>query len=79
MTGEHGGVNLITVFKALGWSGVWHNVFYKSAESNGQSGIAYGWKRWEHWCVAFNMEAGQIISYVDGQDDGAQVPTFTVW
>ena len=73
MRGEGEIVNLITFFKALGWGGVWHKVGYKTMDTNGLAGKAYGWKRWEQWCVAFDMEVGQVISYVDGMDDGAGV------
>ena len=66
-------VHLLTIFKALGWGGVWHQVGYKVQDSNGLSGKVYGWKRWEQWCVAFDVEVGQIISYVDGVFDGARV------
>ena len=66
-------INLITFFKNLGWGGVWHMVDTKTMDSNGQAGKAYGWKRWEQWCVAFDMEVGQIFSYVDGHDDGKTV------
>ena len=75
MRGEGEIVNLITVFKALGWGGVWHRVGDKTMNTNGLAYIPYGWQRWEQWCVAFDMEAGQVISFVDGNDDGAGVST----
>ena len=67
-------INLVTVFKALGWSNTWHQVGYFVRASNGMElSKVYGWKRWEQWCVAFDMVAGQIVTYVDGLYDGATV------
>ena len=73
---HHGGiVNLITFFKLLGWGGVWHVVNNAMTDSNGHAGKAYGWRRWEQWCVGFDMEVGQIFSYLNGKDGGSQVTT----
>ena len=30
----------------------------------------YGWRKWEQWCIAFDMEVGQVFTYVDGDEDG---------
>ena len=74
MKSEGGIINLITVFKDLGWGGTWHRVGYKQMDSNGlATSKLYGWKRWEQWCVGFDMVAGQIVTYVDGLYDGATV------
>ena len=54
---------------------MWQKVGNRTMDTNGLAimEIRYGWKRWEQWCVAFDMEAGQVITYVDGVDDGAGV------
>ena len=31
----------------------------------------YGWRRWEQWCVAFDMDVGQVFTFVDGNEDGS--------
>ena len=71
-------VNLITISKDLGWEPLFHTVGSTWHGSNGLSGHQYGWKKWEQWCVAFDMDVGQTITYVNGVDDGAQVNFFTI-
>ena len=75
MKGEGGLMNLITVFKDHGWGGMFHQVGNKTQDTNGLTypHKRYGWKRWEQWCAAFDMEVGQVITYVDGLFDGAGV------
>ena len=36
----------------------------------GLSGYLHGWKLWEQWCAAFDLENGIITTYVNGLDDG---------
>ena len=77
MKEEAGFVNLITSYTVdfcspkkatLVGTYKWH-----TGVSNGLSGVGTRWQLWEQWCVAFDMEAGQTISYVDGLEDGEQV------
>ena len=75
MKGEGGMVNLLTVFKDQGWGGMWHQVGNKTRDTNGLTHPhkKYGWMRWEQWCAGFDMEVGQVFTYVDGLFDGAGV------
>ena len=75
MKGEGGLVTLLTVFKDKGWQGTWHQVGNMTRDTNGLTypHKRYGWKRWEQWCAGFDMEVGQVFTYVDGLFDGAGV------
>ena len=72
MKAEDGIVNLIQFSKLYGWSGVFPTIGPNGYHKGGLSGFSYGWRRWEQWCVAFDLESGQGTSYVNGMDDGTQ-------
>ena len=64
-------VNLFTIFKKFLWPSVLHSTDGFVGSYNGGSMKArYGWRKWEQWCVAFDMEVGQVFTYVDGDEDG---------
>ena len=74
MKSEGGIINFVTLYKDHGWSSTFHKVGYHEGGSNGMElSKVYGWKRWEHWCIAIDMVAGQVVTYVDGLYDGATV------
>ena len=65
-------VNMLTIQKKFSWPSVQSIIDGNVGSFNGMSMKgAYGWRRWEKWCVAFDMEVGQIFTYVDGDEDGA--------
>ena len=66
-------VNLVTLLKSRGWPNYGHLVGINDRASNGFAEDRYGFERWEQWCVAFDLEVGQTITYVDGGYDGARV------
>ena len=72
MKAEDGIVNLIHFYKQFGWSGIWPVVGGHGYHKGGLSGYLYGWKRWERWCAAFDLENGIYTTYVNGLDDGTQ-------
>ena len=63
---------MFTVKKMFGWPSVQYFIDGGAGSVNGNSKKAkYGWYRWEQWCVGFDMEAGKVFTYVDGDEDGA--------
>ena len=75
MRGEYRMVNFINLHRN-NWGTVWHQVHEEWAESNGLgpfAGQGWDWYKWEHWCVAVDFEAGQVISYVNGIKDGDDI------
>ena len=64
-------VEMFSIWKKFTWPAVQKSINGVVGSHNGQSDKArYGWRRWEQWCMAFDIEAGQIIGYVDGDEDG---------
>ena len=65
-------VNMFTIYKKFRWPAVLHSIDGSFGSHNGNARKArYGWRRWEQWCVAFDMEVGQIFTFVDGYEDGS--------
>ena len=65
-------VNMFTIFKKFAWPSVLNSIDGLVSSTNGGSAKArYGWRRWEQWCVAFDMVEGQVFTYVDGDEDGS--------
>ena len=63
---------MFTIFKKFLWPSVLHSTDGSVLSHNGGSMKArYGWRRWEQWCVAFDMDVGQVITFVDGEEDGS--------
>ena len=75
MKTEDGIVNLVNFRVRWGVSGIWPFMGSGAYHKNGLSGFTYGWKRWEQWCAAFDLESGQYTTYVNGVDDGTQIHT----
>ena len=64
---------MFTIFKKWLWPSTNHATDGSVFSHNGGSMKArYGWRRWEKWCIAFDMVDGQVITYVDGEEDGAR-------
>ena len=64
---------MFTIFKKFLWPSVLHSTDGSVLSHNGGSMKArYGWRRWEQWCVAFDLDVGQVFTYVDGDEDGAR-------
>ena len=63
---------MLTIFKKFKWPAVLHSIDGGVGSHNGNARKArYGWRRWEQWCVAFDMEVGQVFTVVDGDEDGS--------
>ena len=63
---------MFTIMKMFSWPSHQHGIDGIVGSVNGGSKKArYGWRRWEQWCIAYDMDAGKVYTYVDGDEDGA--------
>ena len=61
---------MFVLSKMYGWPSTQHAIDGSVGSENGLSNIPYGWQRWEKWCLAYDLDMGKTIAYVDGKEDG---------
>ena len=69
---EEYNVNMFSIFKRYAWPSMQSGLDGTVQSLNGFSSQArYGWRRWEQYCVAYDMINGKVYSNVNGDKDGA--------
>ena len=59
---------MFSAMKQFGWPSTQHGI-NGGVGSNGGNSAAYGWRRWEQWCLTFDMINARITHYADGHED----------
>ena len=79
--GQHRMINYI-VIHMMHWDVQWITVHETKSLSGGLArvkGQGITWYDWEHWCLGVNFEDGQLITYVNGEFDGANINGDEFW